>query len=75
MMKAPLKLQCYSCRFMREDPADTDPRIKAAYCHRNPPSPYVRSMTDLGRPRLVALWPSVSYTDWCGEYQPKHDGE
>jgi hypothetical protein len=60
--------ECKSCRFLRETVTDG---VRNTCCQRHAPTPAMVPARELPRDRPWAVWPEVSYRDWCGEYQPR----
>lgn len=57
-----------TCRFRSPDQRPEYPG--SGLCQRFPPRVLMRSLMD-GGADFETVWPWMSPTDWCGEFQPK----
>lgn len=65
---------CRSCRFFED--WGRDDAIFEGQCRRNAPMAKLMlrpemTATNFDGEDLVAVWPMVSDSDWCGEHQPR----
>lgn len=71
-------MRCGDCKFVDEylhgDRYHPDSQTRT--CHRFPPAtvyrPFESARDDLGH--VISRFPTVSASDWCGEFQPKETG-
>jgi hypothetical protein len=68
-MSAPRKTEaCGACLYIRVG------RQGWYECHRKEPQISIKKECDDEAINPIALWPSISTSDWCGQYAPKKKG-
>ena len=62
---------CETCAFFKNDFSYYDKETAAGQCRRHAPVPL--TVVEEEESSVIAVWPMVTYTDWCGEWEPKYD--